>query len=55
MQKRFCSCGHMVMVRYECRKGVWMPHVIESKKVQRKNSNPVCPVCGSPLSIHTLR
>lgn len=55
MQKRFCSCGHMILVRYQRRMGVWLPQVIENKKLHDKRQLPECPACGAPLSIHCLR
>lgn len=55
MQKRFCICGHMVMVRYIYCNGGWQPQVIPGDKVEQKTGNNVCPACGNPLSIHTLR
>lgn len=55
MQKRFCTCGHMVMVRYQCANGEWRPQVIARGRVKRRSCGQVCPSCGSPLSIHTLR
>lgn len=55
MQKRFCSCGHMIMVRYHRRHGVWMPQVLEANKVKGKRELPECPACGNPLTIHFLR
>jgi hypothetical protein len=55
MQKRFCSCGHMIVVRYQRRMGVWLPQVIENKKVRNNIPLPSCPACGTPISIHSLR
>lgn len=55
MQKRFCSCGHTIFVRYQRRMGVWLPQVIENKTAKGKKTCPECPSCGSPLSIHSLR
>lgn len=54
MQKRFCSCGHMVMVRYVCHDGVWQPRMRVRSKARRRCSGFTCPACGSPLTIHTL-
>lgn len=55
MQKRFCSCGHMVFVRYLCSNGKWRPMVIVQDRAGKRGAGMVCPVCGSPLTIHTLR
>ena len=55
MQKRFCSCGHMVMVNYRFEGGVWKPLMLPRGKVRQKSSLVACPACGAPLSIHTLR
>ena len=55
MQKRFCTCGQMIMVRYQYKKGMWRPEVIPGNRVERRTGNFVCPSCGSPVSIHTLQ
>lgn len=55
MQKRFCSCGHMVLVTYRCEKGVWRPKVFTRGLARRTDTTGLCPVCGNALNIHTLR
>lgn len=55
MQKRFCTCGHMVLVHYHRVGDLWRPQVLTSGKVRRKSSQIACPACGAPLNIHTLR
>lgn len=56
MQKRFCSCGYMVFVRYLCSNGKWRPEVIVQDREGRRGVGMTrCPICGSALSIHSLR
>ena len=57
MQKRFCSCGHMVLVRYISANGTWMPLFMLNQRLpqQKKITVADCPKCGIPLSIHNLR
>ena len=57
MQKRFCSCGHMFLVRYLSSNGLWQPLFIQTQqpRVQTKITVSVCPSCGAALSIHSLR
>ncbi|MDL2216403.1 hypothetical protein LJB81_01555 [Desulfovibrio sp. OttesenSCG-928-M14] len=55
MQKRFCDCGHMVLVNYRCERGIWKPQVLLQSRARQKSVKNTCPICGSPLNIHTLR
>ena len=57
MQKRFCTCGHMVLVKYLCNGGTWKPLVIVDRRAapRQRNTLSTCPGCGSPLNIHSLR
>ena len=57
MQKRFCSCGHMLFVRYLSNNGSWLPLFIVNQHppVQKKINVSSCPSCGAPLNINALR
>lgn len=57
MQKRFCTCGHMVFVRYITANGFWKPLFMLNQRLpqQMKITVSSCPKCGTPLDIHTLR
>ncbi len=57
MQKRFCACGHMVLVRYLSNNGSWQPLFLVSQHPPRRHKIHVChcPNCGAPLSINSLR
>jgi hypothetical protein len=56
MQKRFCTCGYLVLVRYENSRGKWHCRLINGRKAARKISGvTVCPACGCVLNINTLR
>jgi len=55
MQERFCTCGKMVLVRYgsnvkSARNPIFM---IADKKIV--SAVRLCPCCGMPLDINTLR
>lgn len=55
MQERFCTCGKMVMVRYNHNvKTASKPQIIITEQ-KMASVVRVCPNCGSPLDINTLR
>jgi hypothetical protein len=57
MQKRFWTCGHMVLVRYLSTNGSWQPLFMVSQRLPQQHKITVssCPKCGAPLNIHDLR
>lgn len=57
MQNRFCLCGYKIIVKYQSLHGQWRPcFTADSEKYrQQKNRLSVCPNCGTPLDINTLR
>ncbi len=57
MQKRYCVCGHLVLVRYLPQNGLWRTLFLSPQRLprQKKIHVSVCPNCGLPLDIHTLR
>ena len=57
MQKRFCTCGQVILVDYVSRNGAWKPLILAGRKtsVRRKGPQTCCPGCGTPLDIDRLR
>lgn len=57
MQKRFCTCGQVILVDYVSRNGAWKPLMLAGQKtsVRRKGPQTSCPGCGTPLDIDRLR
>ncbi len=57
MQKRFCTCGGMVLVEYLSKNGKWVPVFIteQNKCTHSKIFVATCPSCGTPINIHALR
>ncbi len=53
MQERFCSCGNKVMVHYGVVKTSWKP--VFSVADGQASFIRVCPCCGKPLDIDSLR
>lgn len=55
MQKRFCTCGRMVLVQYGT--NISKAHRPVFMTAHRKivSAIQVCPGCGMPLDINTLR
>ena len=55
MQKRFCTCGHAVLVTYVSHNGAWKPRLVANSRARRRSVAPCCPGCGAPLDINRLR
>ncbi len=57
MQKRFCTCGQVILVNYVSRNGAWKPLILAGRKtsLRRKGPQTCCPGCGTPLDIDRLR
>ena len=53
MQKRFCSCGASIWVRYFLANTRWMAFFYTAG--ESSNGTRSCPHCGSDLNIHMLR
>ena len=55
MQERFCKCGNRVIVQYHSKKDeAWFTRFWVMGSTFGKTIR-VCPVCGSPLDINSLK
>lgn len=52
MQKRFCTCGFVLLVNYVKQSGLWTYTVLDSKS---HHPQIICPHCHKPLHIDALR
>lgn len=52
MQKRFCSCGFVLLVNYVKHSGRWTYTLIDAAK---HSPHITCPHCHKPLHIDALR
>lgn len=53
MQKRFCTCGFMVLVDYIMHANSFVCRVFSAGGHRNRMEN--CPCCGRPLDIDSLR
>ncbi|MCC8194757.1 MAG: hypothetical protein LIP28_08955 [Deltaproteobacteria bacterium] len=53
MQQRFCSCGASIWVRYFFANKHWLAFFYRGDSGDTSTS--VCPCCGKPLNIESLR
>lgn len=52
MQKRFCTCGFVLLVDYVKCSGAWTYTLLDANK---RSPHIVCPHCHKPLHIDALR
>ena len=54
MQERYCDCGKSVLVDFTPKNHDWLATFWEHYSNSGRKTQ-ICPGCGRPLHIHTLR